>query len=196
VTNTCGRSNPGNDRIAGLLTRSGNGDEAAFADLYDRTSPMVYSMALRVLCSQAHAEEVTQEVYLQVWQQAARYDRSRGTVLGWMKMLAHRRAIDRVRAVHTANIRDHDVAQLNATRRPDDYCDEVAARIDAMRIHHALAQLTAVQREAVTLRYFEERSMIQIASHLCLPLGTVKTRIRDGLTCLRRTEASAAIEQV
>ena len=96
-------SNSGVDPLAALLAGSADGDEAAFADLYRQTSPTVYSMAFRMLCSRAHAEEVTQEVYVQVWQQAGRYDRSKGTVLGWMKMLAHRRAVDRVRAVNSAS---------------------------------------------------------------------------------------------
>ena len=112
-----GRAKVGVDPLSGLLAGSADGDEAAFADLYDQTSAMVYTMAFRVLCSPPHAEEVTQEVYVQVWQQAARYDCSKGTVLGWMKMLAHRRAVDRVRAVNSANIRDRHAAQLASTNR-------------------------------------------------------------------------------
>jgi len=182
-------SNSGVDPLAALLAGSADGDEAAFADLYRQTSATVYSMAFRMLYSRAHAEEVTQEVYVQVWQQAARYDRSKGTVLGWMKMLAHRRAVDRVRAVSSANLRDRTAAHLADTNGGGDDWDDVATRIDARQVHHALAQLTDLQREAVTLMYFDDRSMKQIASHLRLPLGTVKTRVRNGMICLRRTVA-------
>jgi len=106
-------------------------------------------------------------------------------------MLAHRRAVDRVRSVNSATIRDRRDAQFTATSGSDDDWEEVATRIDARRVHHALDQLTAAQREAVMLRYFDDRSMKQIASQLRLPLGTVKTRIRSGLICLRRTVAHA-----
>jgi len=191
-----GRSNSGSDPLEALLAGSAEGDEAAFADLYDLTSHKVYTIALQTLRSRAYAEEVTQEVYVQVWQQAIRYERSRGTVLGWLKMLAHRRAVDRVRSVDSANLRDRHVAQLDAASGAGDDWDDVATRIDAMRVHHALAQLTAVQREAVALRYFEDRSIAQIASHLNLPPGTVKTRIRDGLNGMRSMAASANTAQV
>jgi RNA polymerase sigma-70 factor (ECF subfamily) len=194
LTTVRGRSN--SDPLSGLLAGSAAGDEAAFADLYDRTSPTVYSMAFRILRSRAHAEEVTQEVYVQVWQQAGRFNRSQATVLTWMKMLAHRRAVDRVRSVNSATMRDCRVAQLDATGDSGDDWDDVATRIDAMRVHQAVAQLSAVQREAVTLRYLEDRSVTQIASHLRVPLGTVKTRIRDGLIGLRRTAASAMSARV
>ena len=184
-------SNSGVDPLAALLAGSADGDEAAFADLYRQTSTAVYTTAIRMLGSRAHAEEVTQEVYVQVWQQAARYDGGRGSVLAWMKMLAHRRAVDRVRSVNSATIRDRRDAQFAATSGSVDDWEEVATRIDARRVHDALDQLTAAQREAVMLRYFDDRSMKQIASQLRLPLGTVKTRIRSGLICLRRTVANA-----
>ena len=128
-------SHSGADPLFALLAGSVDGDEAAFADLYRQTSPTVYSVAFRMLCSRAHAEEVTQEVYVQVWQQAARYDRSKGTVLGWMKMLAHRRAVDRVRAVNSATLRDRRDAQFAATSGSGDDWEEVATRIDARRVH-------------------------------------------------------------
>jgi RNA polymerase sigma-70 factor (ECF subfamily) len=183
--------NSGVDPHSKLLAGSAHGDETAFADLYRQTNHIVYTMAFRMLCSRAHAEEVTQEVYVQVWQQAARYDRSKGTVLGWMKMLAHRRAVDRVRAVNSAIVRDRTAAQLASTNGCGDDWDAVATRIDARRVHHALDQLTALQREVVTLMYFDDRSMKQIADHLQLPLGTVKTRVRSAMLSLRHAVATA-----
>ena len=175
----------GTDPLTELLAASADKDEAAFADLYRQTSPSVYTTALRVVRSQAHAEEVTQEVYVQVWQQAGHYDSGKGTVLGWMRMLAHRRAVDRVRAVTSADLRDRRAAQFAATDESSDEWEDVVTRIDAARVHHALAELSAVQREAVSLMYLESRSMKEIASQLHLPLGTVKTRIRDGIIRMR-----------
>ena len=154
-----------------LLAASADKDEAAFADLYRQTSPFVYTTALQVVRSQAHAEEVTQEVYVQVWQQAGHYDSGKGTVLGWMRMLAHRRAVDRVRAVTSADLRDRRAAQFAATDESSDEWEDVVTRIDAARVHHALAELSAVQREAVSLMYLESRSMKEIASQLHLPLA-------------------------
>ena len=187
----CAWSDSRVDPLPALLAKSADGDEAAFADLYCQTSAAVYSMAFRILGSRVHAEEVTQEVYVQVWQQAGRYDPSRGAVVGWLKVMAHRRAVDRVRAVNSAAIRDRRDAQFAATSGSGDDWDEVATRIDARRVHHALARIPAIQREAVMMMYFDDRSMKQIASHLRLTLGTVKTRVRNGMICLRRTVANA-----
>ena len=145
-----------------------------------------------LLCSRVHAEEVTQEVYVQVWQQAAGYDSGKGSVLSWMKMIARRRAADRVRAVSSANARDRQSALSNAELEFEDVWDDVASRIDARCIYPALASLSPVQREAVTLMYFERRTMKEISIQLRLPLGTVKTRIRDGLISLRRTVGQAS----
>ena len=154
--------------------------------MYRQTSQQVYNTALRLLCSRVHAEEVTQEVYVQVWQQAGGYDSGKGSVLSWMRMIARRRAVDRIRAVASANARDRQAALMNAELEFEDVWDDVASRIDARRVRPALASLSPVQREAVTLMYFERRTMKEISIQLRLPLGTVKTRIRDGLISLRR----------
>ncbi|HSU35843.1 MAG TPA: sigma-70 family RNA polymerase sigma factor [Propionibacteriaceae bacterium] len=155
--------------------------------MYRQTSQQVYNTALRLLCSRVHAEEVTQEVYVQVWQQAGGYDSGKGSVLSWMRMIARRRAVDRIRAVASANVRDRQAALMNPELEFEDVWDDVASRIDARRVRPALASLSPVQREAVTLMYFERRTMKEISIELRLPLGTVKTRIRDGLISLRRT---------
>ena len=154
--------------------------------MYRETSQQVYNTALRLLCSRVHAEEVTQEVFVQVWQQAGGYDSAKGSVLSWMRMIARRRAVDRIRSVASANARDRQAALLDAELEFEDVWDDVANRIDARRVRPALASLSPVQREAVTLMYFERRTMKEISVQLRLPLGTVKTRIRDGLISLRR----------
>ena len=179
-----------------LLHRSSRGDARAFAELYEASSARVYGVALRVLRSPDHAAEVTQEVYVEVWRHAARYHSTRGSVLGWMTMIAHRRAVDRIRSVTTAKARDHRYANSTVDRDVDLVWDGVTARAEAAQVRAALTELTAVQREALTLAYFGGHTQTQVAVLLSLPLGTVKTRIRDGLTALRSSFAQNAPEDV
>ncbi|MFC8043968.1 ECF RNA polymerase sigma factor SigK [Nocardia sp. NPDC057353] len=168
-----------------LLAGVAHGDRVAFTDFYRATSARVYGLALRVVQHRAAAEEITQEVYLQVWQTAARYDASMSTPTGWLLMLTHRRAVDRVRRESAAAARDlvfghahrpvdHDVVAESVTRRL-----EAGSVVDGMRV------LTPVQREAITLAYYGGRSYTEVADHLGIPLSTVKSRIRDGLRRLR-----------
>jgi RNA polymerase sigma-70 factor (ECF subfamily) len=175
-----------------LLHRSSAGDAAAFAELYDASNARVYGVALRLLRSPDHAAEVTQEVYVEVWRHAARYHNTRGSVLGWLTMIAHRRAVDRIRSVSTAKARDHRYAAYSLDRDVDLVWDGVVARAEAAQVRAALTELTAVQREALTLAYFGGHTQTQVAVLLRLPLGTVKTRIRDGLSALRATFARNA----
>lgn len=173
-------------QLADLLSRSARGQEDAFAELYDATSAAVYGLVLRVLRAPDLAAEVTQEVYLEVWRQSARYDPDRGRVRAWISTLAHRRAVDRVRATVRQTARDDRSAQLDVERpAADDVWSQVDRRLDAERVHRALAHLTVFQREAITLAYFGGYTYSQVADLLSLPLGTVKTRIRDGLIRLR-----------
>ena len=172
-------------RLAHLVTRSARGHEDAFSELYDATSSCVYGVILRVLRSPDLAAEVTQEVYLEIWRHAARYAEERGTVLAWMTTVAHRRAVDRVRTESSDSARDHRYASLNAPPEIDRVWDDLAQRIDVERVRKAMASLTEIQREALTLAYFGGYTQAQVAALLKLPLGTVKTRIRDGLIGLR-----------
>ena len=171
--------------LAGLLRRISRGDEAAFAALYDATSARVHGLVLRVVRDPAQAEEVTQEVFLQVWRQASRYDESLGSAISWLLTLAHRRAVDRVRAAESAS--RHDTAYHGNTQpTPHDTTAEAAeASMEARRVHAALDTLTVVQREALQLAYFGGYTHTQVAAMLELPVGTAKTRIRDGLIRLR-----------
>jgi RNA polymerase sigma-70 factor (ECF subfamily) len=168
-----------------LLRRSARGHEDAFTALYDRTCGRIYGIVLRVLRSPDQAAEVTQEVYVEVWRQAARYAPEKGGVLAWMATMAHRRAIDRVRSVSSETARDQRYAFREATPAQDNVWAGVEQRLDVERVRRGLSTLTAIQREALLLAYFGGYTQSQVATLLELPLGTVKTRIRDGLIRLR-----------
>jgi RNA polymerase sigma-70 factor, ECF subfamily len=168
-----------------LIRRSARGHEDAFATLYDKTSARIYGIVLRVLRSPDQAAEVTQEVYVEVWRQAARYSPEKGGVLAWMATMAHRRAIDRVRSVSSETARDQRYALREAEPAHDHVWSGVEQRLDVERVRRGLAALTGIQREAILLAYFGGYSQSQVAALLELPLGTVKTRIRDGLIRLR-----------
>ena len=168
-----------------LMTLSSRGHEDAFAELYDLTSQRIYGIILRVLRSPDHAAEVTQEVYVEVWRQSARYSPDKGSVTAWMTTMAHRRAVDRVRSVSSEVARDERYALHSGDREIDQVWDGVEQRLDVERVRKGMASLTAIQREALTLAYFGGYTQSQVAQLLQLPLGTVKTRIRDGLIGLR-----------
>ena len=142
-------------------------------------------MIVRVIRSPELAAEVTQEVYVEIWRQAGRYAKERGSVMAWMTTVAHRRAVDRVRSENSDTARDQKYAQLNAEREVDKVWDGVEQRIDVERVRKGMASLTEIQREALTLAYFGGYTHAQVAKLLKLPLGTAKTRIRDGLIGLR-----------
>jgi RNA polymerase sigma-70 factor (ECF subfamily) len=172
-------------RLVELMTLSSRGHEEAFAELYDRTSQRIYGIILRVLRSPDHAAEVMQEVYVEVWRQSARYSSGKGSVIGWMTTMAHRRAVDRVRSVSSEVARDERYALHGSDREIDQVWDGVEQRLDVERVRKGMASLTPIQREALTLAYFGGYTQSQVAQLLKLPLGTVKTRIRDGLIGLR-----------
>ena len=168
-----------------LLAASARGDEQAFAQLYDLTSSRVYGMVLRVVRDAAQSAEVTQDVYLEVWRQSARFDSARGAVLPWLLMIAHRRAVDRVRAAQSSIVRDDKYATLTEDRPFDTVSEQVQTSLEAQRVRKVLHELTPAQREAVSLAYFGGYTHTEVSQLLKIPLGTVKTRIRDGLIRLR-----------
>lgn len=172
-------------QLSALMLEVATGDQDAFARLYDATSARTYAVVWRVLRSSDHAAEVTQEVYTEVWRQAARFDPAKGSVNGWITTMAHRRAIDRVRSVSSEVARDEHYAVSEAGREVDQVWEGVSQQLDAERVRKGLAALTPIQREALTLAYYGGFSQSQVAERLKLPLGTVKTRIRDGLANLR-----------
>ena len=176
---------PVRDRLTLTLRSVAKGDEAAFATFYDETAARVHGLVLRVLRSPAQAEEVTQEVYLEVWRQAARFDSERGSPLGWLMTMAHRRAVDRVRSSQAATARDETYEARNRDAPFDTTAESATARLEAHRVRRALNKLSEAQREAVSLAYLGGYTHREVASLLDLPLGTAKTRIRDGLIRLR-----------
>ena len=172
-------------RLAALLKRAARGDEAAFAEWYDATSARAFGLAVRVLRDRAQAEEVTQESYLDCWRHASRFDPERGSALSWLLTIVHRKAVDRVRSAEAASRRDTTYQHQNQLVEHDTTADAAHASLEARRVRSALTSLTDVQREAVELAYFGGYTHTEVARMLDLPLGTAKTRIRDGLIRLR-----------
>jgi RNA polymerase sigma-70 factor, ECF subfamily len=170
--------------LAALLGRVARGDEAAFAELYDRAAAAVYGLACRVVRDPAQSEEVTQEVLLEVWRTASRFDPHRGNAMTWLMTVAHRRAVDRVRSSQAAAERDQR-AWAAAPGGYDVVVEEVESRLDAQRVRRCLDSLTDLQRESVTLAYYGGYTYREVAGLLGVAVGTVKTRMRDGLIRLR-----------
>ncbi|MEO8330112.1 MAG: ECF RNA polymerase sigma factor SigK [Candidatus Nanopelagicales bacterium] len=173
------------DTVDELLTRVAAGDDSAFASLYDRTSTKVFGLVRRVVRDPAQAEEVSQEVYLQAWRQAGRFDQSAGSALAWLLTLAHRRAVDRVRASQSAADRDVRAAEREVMPAHDEVAETVEQRLDAEQVRRCLEDLTHIQRQSVTLAYYQGFTYAEVGTTLGVPLGTVKTRMRDGLVRLR-----------
>jgi RNA polymerase sigma-70 factor (ECF subfamily) len=167
-----------------LLVRAGLGDETAFAQLYDLLAPLLHGIVLRVLRDPSRAEEVTQEVFVEVWRLAPRYDPERGTVRSWAATIAHRRAVDRVRSEQSA--RDRDQRDVDLRVDAGGGVDEIVGdRLERERVGRALGKLTELQRQAVELAYYGGHTYREVAVLLDVSEGTVKTRIRDGLIRLR-----------
>jgi RNA polymerase sigma-70 factor (ECF subfamily) len=176
---------PGVPDLAELLRLSSRGDEAAFAELYDATTRRVFGLALRVVRDPAQAEEVTQEAFLEIWRTSIRFDQGRGSALAWMLTIVHRKAVDRVRSAEASTRRDTSYHQGATTVEHDTTAEAAEASLEARRVRGALRTLTAVQREALELAYFGGYTHTEVAKMLDLPVGTAKTRIRDGLIRLR-----------
>lgn len=172
------------DIVGALLLRAGRGDQAAFGELYDELAPMVHGVVLKVVRDPAMSEEVTQEVFVELWRLAARFDGTKGTARSWASTLAHRRAIDRVRSEQASRDRNDRDAQ-RAVAPHDVVAAEVETTLDVARVRRALAQLSDLQREAVELAYFGGHTYREVAVLLGVAEGTVKSRIRDGLIRLR-----------
>jgi RNA polymerase sigma-70 factor (ECF subfamily) len=173
--------------LGDLLRASGRGDQAAFARLYDATSTRVFGLAVRVVRDPAQAEEVAQEAFLEIWRTAGRFDPDRGSPLSWMLTIVHRKAVDRVRSAEASTRRDRSYHQQNQPVEHDVTAEAAHASLEGHRVRTALKSLTDVQRQALELAYFGGYTHTEVASMLDLPVGTAKTRIRDGLIRLRDT---------
>lgn len=172
------------DPLAADLLRCGRGDQAAFASLYDKLSAYLYGIVLRVVRDPAHAEEVTQEVFVELWRIAPRFDIARGSVKAWAATVAHRRAVDRVRSEQAARDRNDSEASQRSTVS-DNVAEVVEASFEQARVRRALGQLSHTQREAVELAYFGAHTYREVALILDVAEGTIKSRIRDGMIRLR-----------
>jgi RNA polymerase sigma-70 factor (ECF subfamily) len=185
-----GRAGPGSpasparpDELQAALSAVALGDEAAFAVVYDRAAPAVLGTVRRILRNPAQSEEVMQEVLLEVWRTATRFDPAAGSAAAWIAMLAHRRAVDRVRSEQRAAQRE--ARSATAEVGYDQVAEAVEASLDRERVRRCLDGLTELQRESVMLAYYGGYSYREVAQLLDVALGTVKTRMRDGLIRLR-----------
>ena len=171
------------DGDAALMRRIADGDETALAAVYDRYARLVYSVALRVLRNTDLAEEVSQDIFYQLWRMAPAFDASRGSLSGWLLVCARNRAISRLRgravepaaelreqmAVFTVNLEDH-----------------LAQAQQMSRVQAAVEKLQPAQRQALELAYFEGLTHTEIARRTGEPLGTVKTRLRAAVEFLKK----------
>jgi RNA polymerase sigma-70 factor (ECF subfamily) len=168
-----------------LLRQVALGAESAFESLYDAMASRVFGLVLRVLRDQAQSEEVTQEVFVEAWQQAKRFDPSRGTAASWLLTIAHRRAVDRVRSSQASQARDLRIGIKEFQDSYEDVEENAILHDETERVARALQQLSAPQREAIQLAYFGGYTHLEVAELLKVPVGTAKTRIRDGMGKLR-----------
>jgi RNA polymerase sigma-70 factor (ECF subfamily) len=170
---------------ADLLSAVAQGDEKAFATLYDLVAPRVYGLIRRVLRDPGQSEEVAQEVLVEVWRTAARFDRSRGSATSWVFTIAHRRAVDRARSEQASAERTFRSGAASIDTPYDAVADEVAGRLERQQVRRCLDGLTELQRQAVTLAYYQGHSYPQVAELVGASLTSVKARMRDGLIRLR-----------
>lgn len=168
-----------------LMEKVARGDQQAFALLYDRFADRVYGLIRRVLRDPSQSEEVAQEVFVEAWRHARRYDPSKGGVTTWLLTLSHRRAVDRVRTEQASRTREERVGRGERVRPFDSVAEQVETTLEHEQVRRALDELTELQREAIELAYFGGNTYREVAELLDTPLGTVKTRLRDGLIRLR-----------
>ena len=168
-----------------LLERVSTGDRAAFSELYDEISPRVFGLVKRLLIDHSQAEEVTQEIFLEIWQSASRFDPNKGGASTWILTMAHRRAVDRVRASQSSRDRDIRIGIRDRGTEYDHVSESVEVKFEHERVKRAMERLTELQRQAITLSYYGGYTNTEVSEMLSVPIGTIKTRIRDGMIRLR-----------
>jgi RNA polymerase sigma-70 factor, ECF subfamily len=171
--------------LGDLLTYVARGDAGAFERVYDEVAGPVYGLALRIVRDPAQSEEVAQEVLVDVWRTASRFEPGRGSAMAWVMTLAHRRAVDRVRSAQASAEREERVGRAAAGTAYDEVAENVEVRLEREQVRRCLSTLTETQRESVTLAYYAGYTYREVAELLKAPLGTIKTRMRDGLIRLR-----------
>lgn len=176
---------PGSGVLESLLDRISRGDQEAFEHLYTAVAGAVLGLVRRVVRDPAQSEEVAQEVLIEVWRCAARFDPKQGSAMAWIMTLTHRRAVDRVRSAQAAADREHKAGLRDRVRAFDEVTEQVERRLEREQVRRCLERLTELQHESVTLAYYRGYTYQETAEVLGVALGTVKTRLRDGLIRLR-----------
>ncbi len=183
-----------NNTLQAQLSAASRGDESAFAALYDSVAPRVYGLVHRILRDVYQSEEVTQEVFLQLWETSHRFDPTRGSAISWIMTMTHRRAVDRVRSTQAQRRRDVSDAGRSLKTPFDETAEAAHSSLEATKVRNALDGLSPTQRQALELAYFAGHTHLEVSRLLQIPLGTAKTRIRDGLIRLRDNLTPAAAE--
>lgn len=168
-----------------LMRRVTLGDEAAFEQLYDQFSGRVFGLSRRIVRNPSQAEEVAQEVFLEIWRRASRFDAARGSATSWIMTLTHARSVDRVRSVQASADRELKVAYASHEVEVDTVVEAVESKFERRAVQKCLGALTEVQRESITLAYYSGYTYREVAELLSTPLPTIKTRLRDGMIRLR-----------
>ena len=171
--------------LDGLLARVAGGDHVAFRELYDVFAPRVYGLIRRTLVDDGQSQEVAQDVFLEVWRSAFRFNAARGSATSWIMMMAHGRAVDRVRACQASKDRDLRIGARDREFYFDPVSEAGELSIESARVTVALARLTDVQRNAISMTYFEGLTGPELAARLDIPVSTLKSRLREALIRLR-----------
>ena len=171
--------------LDGLLARVAGGDHVAFRELYDVFAPRVYGLIRRTLVDDGQSQEVAQDVFLEVWRSASRFNAARGSATSWIMMMAHARAVDRVRASQASRDRDLRIGARDREVHFDPVSEAGELSIESARVTVALARLTAIQRDAISMTYFDGLTGPELAARLDIPVSTLKSRLREALIRLR-----------
>lgn len=176
------------DSDEAMLVATAGGDQEAFARLYDRFAPRVFGLVRKVVRDPGLSQDTMQEVMTELWRTSPRFDPDKGNAVSWILTLAHRRAVDAVRREQSARDRADTVGRQEDAARPfDDVSEAVTMADEHSQIRKALDALTDLQRQAIELAYFQGMTYREVAENLGVPLGTIKTRMRDGMIRLRDT---------
>ncbi|MBC7591113.1 MAG: ECF RNA polymerase sigma factor SigK [Salinibacterium sp.] len=171
--------------LDGLLARVAGGDHVAFRELYDVFAPRVFGLIRRTLVDDGQSQEVAQDVFLEVWRSASRFNAARGSATSWIMMMAHARAVDRVRASQANRDRDLRIGARDREVHFDPVSEAGELSIESARVTVAMARLTAIQRDAISMTYFDGLTGPELAARLDIPVSTLKSRLREALIRLR-----------